>query len=786
MTDIGELAKELADHITKEASENWPGATLLQVDDGQGQWTDGYVWCSLGGSRIRCIVPTTLDLSGGSQVIYGIPLGSGPSCDYICIGVAWNGQDNSRIPRTRVAAITDINGNSIGGGGSGPVTSVGLSAAPASIFNVGGSPITTSGTLALSMDNQNANIVLAGPSSGGAAAPDFRSLVAGDIPDVSATYVTKALYDANTVLAATSDNTPAAVTIAEDRILGRKAGGNIDDLTAAEVTAILGISGSEATVDVEGTAGETLAELDIVYIDPTTGKWKKADIDTSPPLLSSFRGFVEESGGIANNDVGTIRVRGVLDGFTSLTAGTNVYATTTAGAYTQTRPTVTAGGVQKAIVLMGVAISATEVLILPAYVEYLKRASLTNNSTLTLLHHTDASGRTRCALATISTTVAGTAVAEYAETNKDCGVPLRGPAGAGATTTITATGGGSQWVGDGGGTDYAVSQGFQVTAGILSQITIVFDANTGSPSGTATWEIQTDNAGVPSNTVLATDTFTPVASTTNTINISDSIFLAASTTYHLVVKPTALQATNTRWNILASSSSVYAGGVSSWSVSPFTSWTAVATTDLDCTITTSAVTVRDKLSQSYQVTGSQTVASVKLWMRKWGTPTGTMTLRVETNNAGDPSGNLADANATVDLAESGLTTTYGWITFTFATAFSISGSTTYHIVLSTDRAASNTNYLTLGADASSPSYASGDMRSYASSTWSAETKDACFNVIGMDTVYDEPCALGRWSGGTRDVAIRYDDGAAADADTKTTAKNVTGSTIDMTLIVRLP
>lgn len=36
--------------------------------------------------------------------------------------------------------------------------------------------------------NQNANLVYAGPSSGGAAAPSFRALVAGDIPDLSGTY----------------------------------------------------------------------------------------------------------------------------------------------------------------------------------------------------------------------------------------------------------------------------------------------------------------------------------------------------------------------------------------------------------------------------------------------------------------------------------------------------------------------------------------------------------------------------------------------------------------------
>jgi hypothetical protein len=45
---------------------------------------------------------------------------------------------------------------------------------------------------------------------------------------------------------------------------------------------------------------------------------------------------------------------------------------------------------------------------------------------------------------------------------------------------------------------------------------------------------------------------------------------------------------------------------------------------------------------------------------------------------------------------------------------------------------------------------------------------------------------GRWGGGTRDVATRFDDGAEADADTKTTFKNATGSTADLACIVELP
>lgn len=49
-------------------------------------------------------------------------------------------------------------------------------------FSVSGSPVTTSGTLAVSAINQSANTVKAGPGSGSAAAPTYRGLVSADLP----------------------------------------------------------------------------------------------------------------------------------------------------------------------------------------------------------------------------------------------------------------------------------------------------------------------------------------------------------------------------------------------------------------------------------------------------------------------------------------------------------------------------------------------------------------------------------------------------------------------------
>lgn len=65
----------------------------------------------------------------------------------------------------------------------GTVTSVGLTV-PGVIFvsPVSGSPVTSSGTLALALKTQTANTVFAGPSTGADATPTFRALVTADLP----------------------------------------------------------------------------------------------------------------------------------------------------------------------------------------------------------------------------------------------------------------------------------------------------------------------------------------------------------------------------------------------------------------------------------------------------------------------------------------------------------------------------------------------------------------------------------------------------------------------------
>lgn len=66
---------------------------------------------------------------------------------------------------------------------AGTVTSVGLAEGSSTpIFNITGSPVTGTGTLTETLKTQTANTVLSGPTTGAAAQPTFRALVAADVP----------------------------------------------------------------------------------------------------------------------------------------------------------------------------------------------------------------------------------------------------------------------------------------------------------------------------------------------------------------------------------------------------------------------------------------------------------------------------------------------------------------------------------------------------------------------------------------------------------------------------
>ena len=139
-------------------------------------------------------------------------------------------------------------------------------------------------------------------------------------------------------------------------------------------------------------------------------------------------------------------------------------------------------------------------------------------------------------------------------------------------------------------------------------------------------------------------------------------------------------------------------------------------------------------SQGFQVTATTTIAAAQVYLKKnAGTP-GNITVRIETNNAGVPSGTLAHASATGTITAF-TTASYGWVEVTFAGTFSLTATTTYHLVLKTSAAANDQNYA-WASDGSSPSYSAGAMSvsTDGGTVWSAvAAADAYFRILSQST-----------------------------------------------------
>jgi len=117
---------------------------------------------------------------------------------------------------------------------------------------------------------------------------------------------------------------------------------NSSDVEQWEQDNIYWVPTGADTVEITGTAGESLAKPNLVYLSDgrgskTGGKWYKADADTDFSSTSVPLGFATAS--ISADATGTIRIAGTMDGFTSLTLGADQFVSGTAGAITETKPT---------------------------------------------------------------------------------------------------------------------------------------------------------------------------------------------------------------------------------------------------------------------------------------------------------------------------------------------------------------------------------------------------------------------------------------------------------------
>lgn len=120
-----------------------------------------------------------------------------------------------------------------------------------------------------------------------------------------------------------------------------------------------------------------------------------------------------------------------------------------------------------------------------------------------------------------------------------------------------------------------------------------------------------------------------------------------------------------------------------------------------------------KLSD-YQTQEDVTVNSVLLRMKKNAGTTTELTVRIETDDNGVPSGTLADAQATGTISAF-TSTSYAYKQVNY-TGVTLKGNTTYWIVVKHTTEGSGNSQYYLSVDGSSPTYSNGNIATYAAAT----------------------------------------------------------------------
>lgn len=172
-------------------------------------------------------------------------------------GAGWD-DDTTHAP-TKNAVYDAISGL---GGGHDAVT---LDATITDLLTLTGQDI--------SLDTQTANYVFAGPESGTAAVPAFRALVAGDIPDLSGTYLTS-FTEEDPVFMAWDKSTGISITESQISDFGSYEPANANIQTHIEDTSIhtednllVHLAGSETITGLK-TFDTLLPQSDLVPSDP--------------------------------------------------------------------------------------------------------------------------------------------------------------------------------------------------------------------------------------------------------------------------------------------------------------------------------------------------------------------------------------------------------------------------------------------------------------------------------------------------------------------------------------
>ena len=184
-------------------------------------------------------------------------------------------QNNITLTTTGTSGASTFDGTTLnipqytsGGGGSGTVTSVGLTAP--SLFTVSGSPVTTSGTLALTYSG-NA-LPLANGGTGATSASDARITLGGTTSGISLFTLTNSVTDK--FIKVNSNNTITLLNAADTRTTIGAGTGSVSSV-GMTVPTFLSVSGSPVTSS--GTLAVSLSGVPLPVANGGTGGANEAD-----------------------------------------------------------------------------------------------------------------------------------------------------------------------------------------------------------------------------------------------------------------------------------------------------------------------------------------------------------------------------------------------------------------------------------------------------------------------------------------------------------------------------
>lgn len=229
---------------------------------------------------------------------------------------------------------------------------------------------------------QTGNVIITGNAAGSTLVLPSGSLSLGSMAaETAINYITKSLFTANTILYATTDSTPVALTVGPSTIIGRKSTGDIAALSIFDIqtlilnttlpenvavilTPALSTDGKYSGIVEAGTAGATLLFGSIVYQAASDNRWKLARADTVATSKGKL-GICIQAANDGNTTTimlwGKVRADAV---FPSFTVFDPVFiSASTAGSLTSTAPSGTTNFVVRCV---GQANSADELFFNPS------------------------------------------------------------------------------------------------------------------------------------------------------------------------------------------------------------------------------------------------------------------------------------------------------------------------------------------------------------------------------------------------------------------------------------